>query len=208
MQQSVRVLQNNLATAILTRLRDERTTSKEFRQLLNQLSRMLAVPATADLVLEQITISTPLETMVGHRLAESIGIACILRASLGMVDSFLELIPDATVWHFGLKRDEETHRPHVYYDNRDGHTAPDVFYVLDPMLATGGTAIEMINILKEWGVTKIIFVGIIAAPEGILALRETHPDVNVFVAAIDRELNNNAYILPGLGDAGDRQFGT
>ena len=153
-------------------------------------------------------VQTPLEVTVGHRLADRIGLVPILRAGLGMVDAMLELMPTAQVWHLGLFRDERTLRPVEYYNKLPDQATVDICLILDPMLATGGSATAAIEVLKHWGATRIKLVNLIAAPEGVRAVSKAHPDVAIYSAALDRQLNEKGYIMPGLGDAGDRQFGT
>ena len=189
-------------------LRDRETDSTRFRQLVRELANLLAYEATADLVMEPATVQTPLTEMNGERLAERVGLVPILRAGLGMVDGVWELIPGAEVWHIGLYRDESTLRPVEYYNKLPITPTVDVCLVLDPMLATGGSSVATVDILKRWGARRIKFVGIIAAPEGVKRLSEAHPDVAIHVAAVDSHLNEHGFIVPGLGDAGDRQFGT
>ena len=192
----------------LSRLRDKKTEPKKFRELVREIAGLLAYEATADLATTPIKIETPLETMTAHQLKEKIGLIPILRAGLGMVEGIWELMPSAEVWHIGLYRDEHTLQPVEYYNKLPVDPRVSVCLILDPMLATGGSATATADILKRWGVTKIKFVGLIAAPEGIKAMQEAHPDIDIFIAAIDDHLNERAYIVPGLGDAGDRQFGT
>jgi uracil phosphoribosyltransferase len=192
----------------LTRLRDRSTEPKKFRELVREIAGLLAYEATADLVPSPLTIETPLAPISGLELAEKIGLVPILRAGLGMVEGIWELIPQAEVWHIGLYRDEQTLKPVEYYNKLPVEPTVTVCLILDPMLATGGSAIATVDILKRWGVRKIKYVGIIGAPEGITAMQETHPDVPIHLAAIDDHLNEHGYIVPGLGDAGDRQFGT
>ena len=192
----------------LALLRDETTEPKKFRELVREISWLVGYEALADARLDEITVRTPLEATSGHQLAERIGLVPILRAGLGMVDAFLELFPTAQVWHLGLFRDERTLRPVEYYNKLPDHTTVDVSLILDPMLATGGSATAAIEILKEWGAKRINLVNLIAAPEGVAAVSAAHPDVRIFCAALDRQLNEKGYIQPGLGDAGDRQFGT
>jgi uracil phosphoribosyltransferase len=192
----------------LSRLRDKKTEPKKFRELVREIAGLLAYEATADLATVPIEIETPLETMTARQLQEKIGLIPILRAGLGMVEGIWELMPSAEVWHIGLYRDEHTLQPVEYYNNLPVDPRVSVCLILDPMLATGGSATATADILKRWGVTKIKFVGLIAAPEGIKAMQEAHPDIDIFIAAIDDHLNERAYIVPGLGDAGDRQFGT
>ena len=192
----------------LSRLRDKHTDPKKFRELVREISALLAYEATADLSTVVRSIETPLSSLEGLDLREKIGLVPILRAGLGMVDGFWELMPSAEVWHIGLYRDEKTLKPVQYYNKLPVEPTVSVCIILDPMLATGGSAVATTDIVKNWGVKKIKFVGLIGAPEGINALQEKHPDVSIFLAAIDDRLNKNGYILPGLGDAGDRQFGT
>lgn len=192
----------------LALLRDTHTEPKKFRELVREIAALMAYEATADLLLEPVDIETPLEVTHCKKLQEKIGLVPILRAGLGMVEGFWELMPSAEVWHIGLYRDERTLKPVQYYNKLPIEPTVSVCLILDPMLATGGSAVATIDILKKWGVNKIKFVGIIGAPEGIGFLHQHHPDIPVHLAAIDRTLNDHGYILPGLGDAGDRQFGT
>lgn len=192
----------------LALLRKKDTDSKRFRELVKELAILLAYEATADLEVDPYVVETPLEAAKGFRLKGNIGLVPILRAGLGLVDGVWEMMPSAEVWHIGLFRDERTLRPVEYYNKLPVHPTVDVCLVLDPMLATGGSAIATVDILKRWGANRIKFMGLIAAPEGIKAFTEAHPDVPVYVAAMDDHLNERGYIVPGLGDAGDRQFGT
>ena len=192
----------------LTRLRDVNTGPKKFRELIRELSILLAYEATRDLELSPKRVTTPMGEADGYDLTQTVGLVPVLRAGLGMVEGIWEMMPGAEVWHIGLYRDERTLRPVSYYNKLPVEPTVQVCLVLDPMLATGGTAVETVNILKKWGATNIKYIGIIAAPEGIAALRRAHPDVPIHVAAIDSHLNEIGYIVPGLGDAGDRQFGT
>jgi len=192
----------------LTRLRDKNTNPKKFRELVRELGALLTYEATADLATRPVEITTPMAKTQGEDLKEKIGLVPILRAGLGMVEGVWELMPSAEVWHIGLYRDERTLKPVAYYNRLPVAPTVAVCLILDPMLATGGSAVATVDILKEWGVEKIKFVGLIAAPEGIARLHDTHPDVPIHLAAIDDHLNENGYIIPGLGDAGDRQFGT
>lgn len=192
----------------LSRLRDKSTEPKKFRELVREIAGLLAYEATADLVTSPVEIETPLTKMTAQQLQEKIGLVPILRAGLGMVEGIWELMPSAEVWHIGLYRDEKTLKPVEYYNKLPIQPRVAVCLILDPMLATGGSATATADVLKRWGVTKIKFVGLIAAPEGIKAMQEAHPDIDIYVAAIDERLNERAYIVPGLGDAGDRQFGT
>ena len=192
----------------LALLRDKHTEPKKFRELVREIAALMAYEATADLLLDALDIETPLEVTPCQKLQEKIGLVPILRAGLGMVEGFWELMPSAEVWHIGLYRDERTLKPVQYYNKLPIEPTVSVCLILDPMLATGGSAVATIDILKKWGVNKIKFVGIIGAPEGIGFLHQHHPDIPVHLAAMDRTLNDHGYILPGLGDAGDRQFGT
>jgi uracil phosphoribosyltransferase len=192
----------------LALLRDKNTEPKKFRELIREIAIMLTYEATSDLVLYQISVSTPLATATGHALSEKIGLVPILRAGLGMVEGVWTLMPSAEVWHIGLYRDEHTLKPVEYYNKLPVEPTLSVCLILDPMLATGGSAVATVDILKRWGVRKIKFVGILAAPQGVENLQNHHPDVPIHIAGIDETLNQNGYILPGLGDAGDRQFGT
>ena len=192
----------------LSLLRDVNTKPKKFRELVRELAILLTYEATADLALEPVNVVTPMGETRGHTLKEKIGLVPILRAGLGMVEGIWEMMPGAEVWHIGLYRDERTLRPVEYYNKLPVDPTVQVCLIVDPMLATGGSAVATVNILKKWGAQRIKFVGIIAAPEGIKALTAAHPDVDIHVAAVDDHLNEIGYIVPGLGDAGDRQFGT
>ncbi|MGZ3586998.1 MAG: uracil phosphoribosyltransferase [Candidatus Limnocylindrales bacterium] len=192
----------------LALLRDEGTEPKKFRELVREISWLVGYEALADAKVEPIRVQTPLESTEGFRLAERIGLIPILRAGLGMVDAMLELMPTAEVWHLGLFRDERTLRPVEYYNKLPDTATVDVCLILDPMLATGGSATAAIEVLKHWGAGRIKLLNLIAAPEGVAAVAQAHPDVPIYCAALDRQLNEKGYIMPGLGDAGDRQFGT
>ena len=192
----------------VTRLRDERTEPRTFRALVAEIATLLLYEATEDLPMQETQVRTPLAPAKGVRFAEPIGLVPVLRAGIGMVEAALELMPDAQVWHIGLFRDERTLRPIEYYNKLPSEATVAVCLVLDPMLATGGSAVATIDVLKRWGAKRIKYVGIIAAPEGVNALSTAHPDVPIHVAALDERLNEKGYIVPGLGDAGDRQFGT
>jgi uracil phosphoribosyltransferase len=192
----------------LSRLRDKSTDPKRFRELVREISALLAYEATADLQTIPRDVETPLAKMTGMDLKEKIGLVPILRAGLGMVEGTWELMPSSEVWHIGLYRDERTLKPVEYYNKLPTEPTVSVCLILDPMLATGGSATATVSVLKRWGAKKIKFVGIIGAPEGISRLQSDHPDVDIFLAAIDDHLNERGYIVPGLGDAGDRQFGT
>jgi uracil phosphoribosyltransferase len=189
-------------------LRDEKTEPKKFREVVRELSWLLGYEALADARMRGVEVKTPLEPMQGEELADRIGLIPILRAGLGMVDAMLELMPTAEVWHLGLFRDERTLRPVEYYNKLPDHSHVDLCLILDPMLATGGSATAAIEVLKRWGAERIKLVNLIAAPEGVEAVVSAHPDVEIYCAALDRQLNDKGYIMPGLGDAGDRQFGT
>jgi uracil phosphoribosyltransferase len=192
----------------LGKLRDVDTEPKKFRELVREIAGLLAYEATADLQLRARTIQTPIQEMQGEELVMKIGLVPILRAGLGMVEGFWEMMPSAEVWHIGIYRDEKTMKPVQYYNKLPIEPRVQVCLILDPMLATGGSAVATVDILKQWGVTRIKFVGLIGAPEGIQHLQEHHPDVPIHLAAVDERLNERKYIVPGLGDAGDRQFGT
>ena len=189
-------------------LRDEETEPKKFREVVRELSWLLGYEALADARVRSLRIRTPLEEMSANELDDRIGLVPILRAGLGMVDAMLELMPTAQVWHLGLFRDERTLRPVEYYNRLPDSATVDLCLILDPMLATGGSATAAIEVLKRWGAVRIKLVNLIAAPEGVKAVTDVHPDVHIYCAALDRQLNDKGYILPGLGDAGDRQFGT
>ena len=192
----------------LTILRDKETKSKEFRELIREIAILLAYEATRDLALAPASVETPMGSAAGAFLQEQIGLVPVLRAGLGMVEGVWEMMPGSEVWHIGLFRDERTLKPVQYYNKLPVSPTVQVCIVLDPMLATGGSASATVDILKKWGAQRIKYMGIIAAPEGIKTLHEAHPDVDVHIAAVDEKLNDIGYIVPGLGDAGDRQFGT
>lgn len=192
----------------LTLLRDVNTKPKKFRELIRELAMLLCYEATADLATQSLTVNTPMGTAVGSELSEKVGLVPVLRAGLGMVDGIWEMMPGSEVWHIGLYRDERTLKPVSYYNKLPTSPTVQVCMVLDPMLATGGSAVATVDILKNWGAKRIKYVGLLAAPEGINRLQQAHPDVPIYVAQIDSHLNEIGYIVPGLGDAGDRQFGT
>ena len=192
----------------LARLRNTDTDPKRFRELIVELSALMAYEATLDLATRPIRVKTPLGEAPGSELEEKIGLVPILRAGLGMVEGVWELMPSAEVWHIGIYRDEKTLKPVEYYNKLPIEPTVAVCLILDPMLATGGSAVATVDILKRWGVRRIKFVGLIGAPEGIANLQSHHPDVPIYLAAVDDHLNDVGYIVPGLGDAGDRQFGT
>ncbi len=192
----------------LTLLRDHRTEPKKFRELIQELAMLLAYEATRDLRVAPKTVETPLGIAQGHELLDKIGLVPILRAGLGMVAGIWQMMPAAEVWHLGLYRDEKTLQPVSYYNKLPTTPTVQVCLVLDPMLATGGSAVAAVDVLRKWGAARIKFVGILAAPEGVEVLQSAHPDVPIYLAKIDDHLNERGYIVPGLGDAGDRQFGT
>ncbi len=194
--------------AKLARLRDAATPPPEFRALVRGLATLIAAEATADLPTAPLDVVTPMGTARGHELADTVAIVPILRAGLGMADGALELIPGAEVWHIGLFRDEQTLRPTEYYNKLPARCRASIALVVDPMLATGGSAVRTCEIVRASGVPRIKFLALIAAPEGIARLSEAMPDVAIHVGAIDDRLNDVGFIDPGLGDAGDRQFGT
>ena len=192
----------------LTKLRDIATKPKKFRELVREIGALLTYEATEDLRTVSKGVETPMGNAQGSQLADRVGLVPILRAGLGMVEGVWDLIPNAEVWHIGLYRDEKTLQPVEYYNKLPVSPTVDVTLVLDPMLATGGSAVATIDILKRWGAKRIKFVCILAAPEGIAVLQEHHPEVPIYTGAIDSHLNEIGFIVPGLGDAGDRQFGT
>lgn len=192
----------------LTVLRQKETPHGEFRKRVSDASSILAYEAIRDLRLREVAVETPLEETVGYEIAEHVVVVPILRAGLGMVDGFIRFIPEARIGHLGMYRDEETHQPVDYYDSLPPDLEVSTVFLVDPMLATGGSAIAAIEHLKRRGFARLVFVCLLAAPEGIDALRRTHPDVTIYTAAVDRALNAQKYICPGLGDAGDRIFGT
>ncbi|MFM1904873.1 MAG: Uracil phosphoribosyltransferase [Planctomycetota bacterium] len=204
----VQVSRHPLVAHHVCTLRDPATKPSEFRRVVRQLTRLVAVEATAALPTREVRVPTPLAEAAGRRLVDTIAIVPILRAGLGMADGLLELIPDAQVWHIGLYRDEATLEPREYYNKLPPRLDASLAIVVDPMLATGGSAVRTCQILKAVGIPRLVFVGLIASPQGIEALRAEVPEVVVHVAALDEGLNDVGYIVPGLGDAGDRQFGT
>jgi uracil phosphoribosyltransferase len=192
----------------LTELRDRQTRPPRFRELVRELSWLLAYEALTDARTVETPVDTPLARATGHRVADRIGLVPILRAGIGMAEAVLELLPSAPVWHLGMYRNEDTLEPVPYYNRLPPTPSVDLALVLDPMLATGGSARAAISILKRWGVPRVKFVGLIAAPEGVAAVTAEHPDVPIHIAAVDERLNEHGFIVPGLGDAGDRQFYT
>ena len=190
-------------------LRKKSTGTNEFRALIEEIAMLMGYEALRDLPLEDVEVETPIETCMTPMIAgRKLAVVPILRAGLGMVNGILALVPSAKVGHIGLYRDEETHEPHEYYCKLPDPIEERTIVVTDPMLATGGSAVAAVNFIKQHGGKKIKFMAIIAAPEGLKKLQEAHPDIQIYVGHIDRELNENAYICPGLGDAGDRIFGT
>ncbi len=192
----------------LTLLRRVETEPKRFRELVREITQFLVYEATADLRLADKQIETPLAPYTGKEIGERIGLVPILRAGLGMVDPVLEMIPTVRVWHLGLYRDTKTREPVSYYSKLPPQADIDLCLILDPMLATAGSAVAAVDVLKQWGAQRIKFLGLIAAPEGVQRLVTAHPDVPIHLASVDERLDDHAYIVPGLGDAGDRQFGT
>jgi uracil phosphoribosyltransferase len=191
-----------------TLLSRESTDTRMFRELIRELTGLLVYEAMADVPLKQFSYRTPLEETTGYELEPRIGLVPIIRAGIGMVDAAADMIPSSEVWHLGMYRDEITHTPVSYYNKLPRECPDDLVVVLDPMLATGGSARDAVTVLKDWGAQWIKFVGIIAAPEGVEELHRVHPDVDIYVARLDRKLDENRYIRPGLGDAGDRMYGT
>jgi len=206
--EGVTVVDHVLLRRLLSILRDRSTSHRVFRQTLADAAMILAYEAMRGLRPESVDVQTPLETAPGVRLADEIVLVAILRAGLGMVDGFLRLVPEARVGHLGMYRDEEALRPVGYYENVPPGVAAAEVFVVDPMLATGGSATQAIARLKRAGARRLAFVCLVAAPEGVRALHEAHPDVPILTASLDRELDERGYIRPGLGDAGDRIFGT
>jgi uracil phosphoribosyltransferase len=189
-------------------LRDQRTDPKKFRELLREIAILIAYEATADLATEEIKVVTPMGQAGGHRLKERVGLVPILRAGLGMVEGIWNMMPNAEVWHIGLRRDERTLEPAEYYSRLPVSPTVDLCLILDPMLATGGSAVAAVDMLKHWGTRRIKFVSVIAAVKGVQRLTTAHPDVPLYLAAVDNELNEAGLIVPGLGNAGNRLFGT
>jgi uracil phosphoribosyltransferase len=203
------VLAHPLIQHKITLLRDRRTPTRDFKQLVNEIAMLMAYEVTKDLPLEPVEIETPLERTRGHQVAgKKLTLVPILRAGLGMVEGIAQLIPSARVGHIGLYRDHDTLEPVDYYFKIPSGEQDRDFFVLDPMLATGGSAVAAVTALKRAGAQRIRFLCLVAAPEGVRRMLESHPDIPVYSAALDRELNDRGYILPGLGDAGDRLFGT
>lgn len=204
----VHVIDHPILRRDLTILRDQETPFGAFRSTLRDVSSILAYEVLGRLRTREIEVQTPLETTVGHVLDEDVIVIPILRAGLGMIDGFVHFLPEARVGHLGMYRDEHTHEPVDYYSNIPPGVEDALVVVVDPMLATGGSAAGAISHLKDQGATRILLVTLVSAPEGIAYIHGTHPDVSIVTAVVDRELDDNAYIRPGLGDAGDRIFGT
>ena len=206
---NVTELNHPLIEHMLSILRDKNTGTKEFRELVKEISRVLCYEAMRDIKLEKIEIETPITKMKTGRLNEDkYAFVPILRAGMGMLDGIINIIPNAKIGHIGMYRDEETHEPHEYYCKLPSPIEERLIVVTDPMLATGGSAVAAIQMLKDKGVKKIIMMCIIAAPEGVKAITDAHPDVDIYIGALDEKLNEKKYIVPGIGDAGDRIFGT
>ncbi len=208
MDEKVFVMNHPLIQHKLSIMRDKNTLVKDFRECAHEIGLLLGYEATADLELEDFELETPMTKMVGKRTKKGVALIPILRAGLGMVDAMMDIIPSAKIGHIGLYRNEETLEPVEYYCKVPTDIEKRQVLVLDPMLATGGSAVDAITLIKKRGAKNIKFVCIIAAPVGIEALRKAHPDVDIYCGAVDEKLNENGYIVPGLGDAGDRLFGT
>lgn len=209
MHPNLTVLGHPLIQHKVTLLRDKGTSTRDFKQLVNEIAMLMAYEVTKDLPTEPVVVETPLERMEGRQVAgKKLTLVPILRAGLGMVDGIAQLIPSARVGHIGLYRNHDTLQPVDYYFKIPAGEEARDFFVLDPMLATGGSAVAAVTALKQAGARRIRFLCLVAAPEGVERMQAAHPDVPVFAAALDRQLNENGYILPGLGDAGDRLFGT
>jgi uracil phosphoribosyltransferase len=192
----------------LSVMRDRATSHGDFRQALFEAAAIMAVEVARELPVKEVDIETPLESTTGRRLRDEVAVVPVLRAGLGMVEGFLRLLPDARVGHVGVYRDEQEHVPIDYYERLPSGIPQAHVYVLDPMLATGGSAVHALHKLRQAGATHVELVCLVAAPQGIEAVQAEHPEVRIWTAAVDRELDENAYIRPGLGDAGDRVFGT
>ena len=206
---NVHVLDHPLIQHKLAVLRNKNTTVKEFRELISEISGLMCYEATRNLPTEEVLVETPITTAKCRMLSgKKLAIVPVLRAGLGMVDAMVDLIPSAKIGHIGLYRDPETHKPVEYYCKLPEDIGNRVTFVVDPMLATGGSAVAAIDFLKKHGCKSIVMMNIIGCPEGIKAVSDAHPDVEMYLAACDEKLNDHAYIVPGLGDAGDRIFGT
>lgn len=204
----ITIMDHPLIQHKITILRKKETSVKEFRFLANEIALLMGYEATRDLPLKDIKVETPIAEANGKEVEKQVAVVPILRAGLGMVDAILSLIPSAKVGHIGLYRDPETHKPVEYYCKLPTEIDKRTVIVVDPMLATGGSAVAAIDFIKQRGAKKIKFMCLIAAPEGVKALSEAHPDVDIYIGAQDEKLNEKCYIVPGLGDAGDRLFGT
>jgi uracil phosphoribosyltransferase len=202
------VSQHPLVKHKLSILRDVKTDHRQFRELVREITLLLCYEATLDMGLSAREVTTPMGTAHGFAASEKIGLVPIMRAGMGMMDGIMELLPSVQVWHIGLYRDEKTLKPVQYYNRLPSAPTVDLVFVLDPMLATGGSAVATIEIVKDWGVKNIKFIGLLGAPEGVNALSKAHPDVPIHLATLDERLNEIGFIVPGLGDAGDRMFGT
>ena len=206
---NVYVLDHPLIQHKLSILRSKNTSVKEFRELVSEIAGLMCYEATRNLPTKEVEVQTPVAVAKCRRLAgKKLAIIPILRAGLGMVDAMVDLIPSAKIGHIGLYRDPETHLPVEYYCKLPEDIGARQVFVVDPMLATGGSAVAAIDFLKKYGCKNIVMMNLIAAPEGVKAVQEAHPDVDIYLAALDEKLNEHAYIVPGLGDAGDRIFGT
>jgi len=205
---SLHVSEHPLVQHKLALMRDVATEPLTFRALVGEIAQLLFFEATKDLQLTSVNVRTPLADCASRVIWQRVGIIPILRAGLGMAEAMLQVLPKSIVWHLGLYRDHHTHQPITYYNNLPPIPNIDVGYVVDPMLATGGSATAAVDILKKWGLKQIKFIGLIASPEGVDVMQLNHPDVALHLAAMDSHLNEKKYIVPGLGDAGDRQFGT
>ncbi len=203
-----KILNHPLVDCHLTTLRKKSTKPQEFRQSIRRLSTLLAYAATDDLRTAERPIETPIQKMIGSQLLNRIGLIPIMRAGIAMVDPMLDLIPGSEVWHLGFYRDEATAQPVHYYSKLPEKSPVDVAFILDPMLATGGSAAMAYKQMKDWGVETIKMISIIAAPEGIIRLKSEFPDIEIHTCVVDERLNENKFIVPGLGDAGDRIFNT
>ena len=208
MSETLRLLEHPVLADRLSVLRDRETSHGDFRQALFEAAAIMAVEVARDLPVKEVEIETPLEATRGMRLRDEVAVVPVLRAGLGMVEGFLRLLPDARVGHVGIYRDEEEHVPIDYFERLPPRLPAAQVYVLDPMLATGGSAVHAQHHLKRAGAKRLELVCLVSAPQGIEAVQAAHPDVTIWTAAVDRELDENAYIRPGLGDAGDRVFGT
>ncbi len=202
------IIEHPLVKRDLTLLRDRRTPSNQFRAILRRTSTLMAYEVTRQLPLKRVSVSTPLERTKGYVVSQPVVLVPILRAGLGLVGGFVEMIPDARVGHIGLYRDEESLKPVDYYFKVPRNLKHALVLLLDPMLATGGSGVAAVSYLKEKGAMKIFYVSLVAAPEGVRAMQRAHPDIHIYTCSLDRGLNEKGYILPGLGDAGDRIFGT